>query len=137
MPITMARARKLCTKSELPLFEASLPRNVTKITPGRIKQKIKRARTLRNKYRQLAQRHLGGQHLVLEVGPREDLPRRIAISSSTMALLTGIGTIIAGLLAAFSSTLLFSVSIAVLSTAVLITWFFVDEPRHRIVSLEG
>ncbi len=79
---------------------------------------------------------IGGQNLVLEFGHREDLPMRIAISNSTMALMTGIGTIIAGLIAAWSYTLLFSVSIVILSTAVLITWFFVDEPRHRIVSLE-
>ena len=77
---------------------------------------------------------IGGQNLVLEFGHREDLPMRIAISNSTMALMTGIGTIFAGMIAAWSYVLLFSISIAVLSAAILITWFFVDEPRHRIVS---
>ena len=76
---------------------------------------------------------IGGQNLVLEFGHREDLPMRIAISNSAMALMTGIGTLIAGLIAAFSYTLLFSISIAVLSASVIIVWLFVDEPRHRVV----
>lgn len=77
---------------------------------------------------------IGGQNLVLEFGHREDLPMRIAISNTAMAVMMGTGTLIAGLIAAVSYTLLFSISIAVLTTSVLITWFFVDEPRHRLVS---
>lgn len=79
---------------------------------------------------------IGGQNLVLEFGHREDLPMRIAISNAAMALMMGTGTLIAGLIAAVSYTLLFSISIAVLTTSVLIVVFFVDEPRHRIVSQE-
>lgn len=76
---------------------------------------------------------IGGQNLVLEFGHREDLPMRIAISNSAMAVMMGTGTLVAGLIAAVSYTLLFSISIAVLSTSALIVLFFVDEPRHRIV----
>lgn len=79
---------------------------------------------------------IGGQNLVLEFGHREDLPMRIAISNTAMSLMMGIGTLIAGLIAAVSYTLLFSISIAVLSASVAIVWLFVDEPRHRIVSHE-
>jgi MFS family permease len=76
---------------------------------------------------------IGGQNLVLEFGHREELPMRIAISNSAMALMTGLGMLIAGLIAAISFILLFSISMAVLSISVLMVWFFVDEPRHRIV----
>jgi MFS family permease len=79
---------------------------------------------------------IGGQNLVLEFGNREDLPMRIAISNTAMSLMMGIGTLIAGLIATVSYTLLFSISIAVLSSSVAIVWFFVDEPRHRIISHE-
>jgi hypothetical protein len=56
MPVSMALARRLCTQRELELVEASTPRNVKALTPGRLKQKADRARTLRNKYRDLARR---------------------------------------------------------------------------------
>lgn len=79
---------------------------------------------------------IGGQNLVLEFGNREDLPMRIAISNSAMSLMMGTGMLLAGLIAAVSYTLLFSISIAVLCTSVAIVWLFVDEPRHRIVSME-
>ena len=79
---------------------------------------------------------IGGQNLVLEFGDREDLPMRIAISNTAMSLMMGTGTLIAGLIAAVSYALLFSISIAVLSASAAIVWLFVDEPRHRIVSLE-
>ena len=44
-------ARRLCTKVELNLYLESLPRAVKDVTPARLKQRVQRARTLRDKYR--------------------------------------------------------------------------------------
>lgn len=76
---------------------------------------------------------IGSQNLVLEFGHREDLPMRIAISNSAMALMAGIGTLIGGILAGISYALVFWISVIVFAAAVIIVWLFVDEPRHRVV----
>lgn len=54
MTIRTATARTLCTKPEFALYQASLARNVKAVTPGRLKQKVARSRSLRDKYRSLA-----------------------------------------------------------------------------------
>ena len=52
--IKTARAKQLCTKVEFDLYAKSLPRELKGLTATRIKQKVKRARALRDKYRKLA-----------------------------------------------------------------------------------
>lgn len=49
-------ARTLCTKVEYQLFEASLGKQIEALTPARLQGKIRRARDLRNKYRDLYKR---------------------------------------------------------------------------------
>jgi hypothetical protein len=56
MPISMAQARRLCSQRELELVDASSPRNIRELSPARLKQKVTRARALRDKYRDLAKR---------------------------------------------------------------------------------
>jgi hypothetical protein len=59
MAHTKSAARKLATQAELPLLESSFPPALKDVTPGRLKQKITRARKLHNKYRDLAEQQRG------------------------------------------------------------------------------
>jgi hypothetical protein len=56
MSVKTSEARQLCTKSELGLYLASLPRAVKKLKAAALRSKITRSRRLRDKYRQLADR---------------------------------------------------------------------------------
>jgi hypothetical protein len=54
--ISRATASRLCTRPELDLVEASYPANAKLLSPARLRQKVGRARKLRDKYRDLARR---------------------------------------------------------------------------------
>lgn len=56
MPVPRARALRLAAVSERSLLESSFGRSLTELSDARLKQKIPRARTLRDKYRDLAKR---------------------------------------------------------------------------------
>jgi len=56
MALSSPVARQICTKAELELFSESLSRNVIKLDTKRLKSRIGRARKLRDKYRQRANR---------------------------------------------------------------------------------
>jgi hypothetical protein len=56
MAISRSSAARLCTKPELELVDASAPARLRELTPGRLRQKVERARRLRDKYRDLAKR---------------------------------------------------------------------------------
>jgi hypothetical protein len=56
MPISRPTAQRLCTKPEFELVEASFPARAKQLTPARLRQKVVRARKLRDKYRDLAKR---------------------------------------------------------------------------------
>jgi hypothetical protein len=49
-------ARRLCTAREYELVEASFPENVRRLAPSRLRQKLERARKLRDKNRDLLKR---------------------------------------------------------------------------------
>jgi hypothetical protein len=49
-------ARALCNATELALFEASLADNITAHSSSQVRDRIKRARALRDKYRDLYKR---------------------------------------------------------------------------------
>jgi hypothetical protein len=53
MPTLMRQSRELCNQSEFDLYFASRPREITSLTPARLKSKIARARQLRDKFRGL------------------------------------------------------------------------------------
>lgn len=59
MSITRPKAKELCTAAEYGLVEASFAPAINAFTPGQLNTKITRARTLRDKYKDLARR----QHL--------------------------------------------------------------------------
>jgi len=56
MAVTRQQAKKLCTVNEMKLVDASLRSHNKGMTSARLRQKIKLARELRDKYRSLAQR---------------------------------------------------------------------------------
>lgn len=71
------------------------------------------------------------QNIVVEFGARDDLPMRIAVLNTATSLMQAAGPLLGGLIAyTFSFTALFSLSIAVLTAAVILM-FTVDEPRKR------
>lgn len=55
---TKAILRKLCTQSEYQLVEHAFPAELKKLSEKQLQQKIKRARDLRDKYRDLAKRQV-------------------------------------------------------------------------------
>jgi hypothetical protein len=59
MPISKQRARQLCTQREFEFLEKSWNPELREVTPGRLRQKVQRARTLRDKYRDLARQQAG------------------------------------------------------------------------------
>lgn len=56
MAVMPKNARQLCTKPELQLIRSSLATSAERLTPAQLRQKISRARKLRDKYRDLARR---------------------------------------------------------------------------------
>jgi hypothetical protein len=59
MAHTKTAARKLATQAEWTLLEVSFPPLLKEITPGRLRQKVTRARKLQDKYRDLARQQRG------------------------------------------------------------------------------
>jgi len=59
MPVHHATARKLATGTEWALVQASYGHRITALTPARLKQKVARARKLRDKYRDRARQQRG------------------------------------------------------------------------------
>jgi hypothetical protein len=56
MAINMNLARKLCTKPELELVQESSPKNIGELSERDLRTRVRRARTLRDKYQTLASR---------------------------------------------------------------------------------
>lgn len=56
MTTNKTQAAKLLTAAEMDLFAASLPAAMKELSPARLASKVKRARTLRDKFRDLLQR---------------------------------------------------------------------------------
>jgi MFS family permease len=81
---------------------------------------------------------LSAQTLVLEFGPREDLPMRVAVSNTAAELTGAVMPIAAGLLADSASYLwVFALAIAFKAAAFAIVWLRVDEPRRRRATPPG
>ncbi len=59
MSISLAAARKLCTKPEFNLVQHGTKQGMKQLTPARLRQKVTRARTLREKYRDLTKQQRG------------------------------------------------------------------------------
>jgi MFS family permease len=78
------------------------------------------------------------QTMVLEFGAREDVAMRLALSSTAQGLMSAIGPLAGGLLAAsLGYPALFYVSMAFEALALLLLLTVVEEPRHRRRRLVG
>ena len=72
------------------------------------------------------------QTMVLEYGAREDVPMRLALSGTAQGIVSTIGPLVGGLLAASAGYLvLLGVSIAFEAIALILLVSVVDEPRWR------
>lgn len=59
MAISMQKARTLCTQSELGLVKWSSPAQIKTLSPAQLRQKIARARKLRDKFKDLSRKQAG------------------------------------------------------------------------------
>jgi len=59
MAVSKARAKQLTTKREFELLETSWGRELSSLSPARLRQKVQRARTMRDKFRDLARQQAG------------------------------------------------------------------------------
>lgn len=66
-------AKALCTKNERALVQDSLPGDVDSLSPRGLRSRVTRARTLRDKYRDLHQRQRGGARGKLSNGRPKEL----------------------------------------------------------------
>ena len=72
------------------------------------------------------------QTMILEFGNREEMPMRIAISSSAEGITSSISPILGGLVAdAFGYPAVFGISIGFLVIGLVALLLLVKEPRHR------
>jgi MFS family permease len=75
---------------------------------------------------------MAAQTMILEFGNREEMPMRIAISSSAEGITASISPIVGGLVAdAFGYPAVFGISIAFLALSLLFLVLKVQEPRNR------
>lgn len=72
MSISLREAKRLCTAKEFELVEMSTGGRATELSPAELKRSIARARKLRNKYRDLAERQ--HREAVGKQGPRGARP---------------------------------------------------------------
>jgi predicted MFS family arabinose efflux permease len=74
---------------------------------------------------------MSAQTLVLEFGAREDIPMRLAISTTAETSVAAIGPLIGGVIAtSFGFTTLIIVSIVLLAAALSVLALLVSDPRH-------
>lgn len=76
MAVTRRVAKPLCTAAEFALAEESFYPTVTKLNAGELRNRLQRARRLRDKYRDLAQKQ------AREIAGRQLQPRRRPITAS-------------------------------------------------------
>ena len=72
------------------------------------------------------------QNIILEFGTREDLPMRIAMMNTGIALMNAVGPLFGGLIAhSLGFTAVFSISAVMLAISFATVLFTVKEPRSR------
>ncbi len=75
---------------------------------------------------------MSSQTLVLEFGHRDDMPMRLALTSTAQGIMNALGPLLGGLLAAtLGYQALFGVSIACLGGALILFLTLIEEPRFR------
>ena len=78
---------------------------------------------------------MSSQTMVLEFGSRDDIPMRLALTTTAQGLMNTIGPLAGGLIAAtLGYHVLFGVSVSMLVIALAVLLLLVDEPRYRRVA---
>lgn len=76
--------------------------------------------------------------MILEFGSRDELPMRVAFSSTAEGIMASAGPLIGGLMAAtLGYTVLFGTSMAFLAAGLVVLIFMVPEPRTSRLTLQG
>ena len=79
---------------------------------------------------------ISSQNLQLEFGERDDLPMRIGIGNTMNSIVFAIGPLAGGLLvASVSFQAVFILAALAKLSAIFLMYFYVDEPRHREVTV--
>jgi MFS family permease len=77
---------------------------------------------------------MSSQTMVLEFGTRDDIPMRLALTTTAQGLMNTIGPLAGGLIAAtLGYQVLFGVSVTMLAIALAVLLLLVEEPRYRKV----
>ncbi len=75
---------------------------------------------------------MSSQTMVLEFGPRHDMPMRLALTATSQGVMNAIGPLAGGAIAAtLGYEVLFGVSLGLLGASLLMLLTVVEEPRHR------
>ena len=78
---------------------------------------------------------MSSQTMVLEFGVRDDMPMRLALTSTAQGIMSAIGPLIGGLVAKFYGyQILFGVSVACLAVALVMFVVVIEEPRFRTLA---
>jgi MFS family permease len=75
---------------------------------------------------------MSSQTMVLEFGARDDIPMRLALTTTAQGAMNTVGPLAGGLIAAtLGYQVLFGVSVSLLAIALAVLLVLVEEPRHR------
>ena len=75
---------------------------------------------------------MSAQIMILEFGPRDDLPMRIGVSNSAEAITATAGPLLGGIMAqTLGYTVVFSISLAFLAIALALLMLAVEDPRRK------
>lgn len=78
---------------------------------------------------------MSSQTMVLEFGARDDMPMRLALTSTAQGVMSAIGPLFGGVIAHyFGYSTLFTVSIACLAAALIMFLTLIEEPRFRALA---
>ena len=78
---------------------------------------------------------MSSQTMVLEFGARDDIPMRLALTTTAQGAMNTIGPLAGGLIAAtLGYEVLFAVSVALLAISLAVLLILVEEPRYRRVA---
>ncbi len=81
---------------------------------------------------------MSSQTMVLEFGARDDMPMRLALTSTAQGIMNAIGPLLGGVVAAMAGyQVLFAISIACLAAALLMFAFLIEEPRFRTLAVRA
>ncbi len=78
---------------------------------------------------------MSSQTMVLEFGARDDIPMRLALTTTAQGAMNTIGPLAGGVIAAtLGYQALFGVSVGLLAISLIVLLALVEEPRYRTIA---